>query len=155
MPTIAGVPSTVAESVLNPSEVKPPASGTRRARVLYDYEAADSSELALLADEVGTLAVPRLSPGCPCPSRLFLGTGVLQAALSLCLWAVPILLLLQPVPSAFWLAPAGPCLLQERGRSCWLEAALSMWRRRETWALAEASVGTWEGWQGSTVPPYM
>lgn len=53
VPTIVGVPNTVAEGVLNPNEVKPPASGTRRARVLYDYEAADSTELALLADEVG------------------------------------------------------------------------------------------------------
>lgn len=53
VPTIGGVPNTVAESVLNPNEVKPPASGTRKARVLYDYEAADSTELALLADEVG------------------------------------------------------------------------------------------------------
>lgn len=54
VPTIVGVPNTVAESVLNPNEVKPPASGTRKARVLYDYEAADSTELALLADEVGS-----------------------------------------------------------------------------------------------------
>lgn len=54
VPTIVGVPNTVAESVLNPNEVKPPASGTRKARVLYDYEAADSTELALLADEVST-----------------------------------------------------------------------------------------------------
>ncbi|XP_064027314.1 endophilin-B2 isoform X3 [Pogoniulus pusillus] len=63
VPTIAGMPSTVAESVLNPSEVKPPASGTRRARVLYDYEAADSSELALLADELLTVySLPGMDP---------------------------------------------------------------------------------------------
>lgn len=60
MPTIVGVPNTVAESVLNPNEVKPPASGTRKARVLYDYEAADSSELALLADEVGGFSLHRM-----------------------------------------------------------------------------------------------
>lgn len=60
MPTIVGVPNTVAESVLNPNEVKPPASGTRKARVLYDYEAADSSELALLADEVGGFSLYRM-----------------------------------------------------------------------------------------------
>lgn len=41
------------ETALCLEEVAPPASGTRKARVLYDYEAADSSELALLADEVG------------------------------------------------------------------------------------------------------
>ena len=41
------------EAALRLEEVAPPASGTRKARVLYDYEAADSSELALLADEVG------------------------------------------------------------------------------------------------------
>lgn len=41
------------EAALCLEEVAPPASGTRKARVLYDYEAADSSELALLADEVG------------------------------------------------------------------------------------------------------
>ncbi|XP_032814889.2 endophilin-B1-like isoform X1 [Petromyzon marinus] len=37
------------------------ASGTRRARVLYDYDAGDSSELSLLADEVITVySVPGL-----------------------------------------------------------------------------------------------
>lgn len=41
------------EAALRLEEVAPPASGTRKARVLYDYEASDSSELALLADEVG------------------------------------------------------------------------------------------------------
>ncbi|KAM6372008.1 endophilin-B2 isoform 4-T4 [Pluvialis apricaria] len=63
VPTIAGVPNTVAESVLNPNEVKPPASGTRKARVLYDYEAADSTELALLADEMITVySLPGMDP---------------------------------------------------------------------------------------------
>ncbi|XP_061867212.1 endophilin-B2 isoform X2 [Colius striatus] len=63
VPTVVGVPSTVAEAVLNPSEVKPPASGTRKARVLYDYEAADSTELALLADEMITVySLPGMDP---------------------------------------------------------------------------------------------
>ncbi|XP_074702128.1 endophilin-B2 isoform X2 [Strix aluco] len=63
VPTIVGVPNTVAESVLNPNEVKPPASGTRKARVLYDYEAADSTELALLADEMITVySLPGMDP---------------------------------------------------------------------------------------------
>ncbi|KFO86062.1 Endophilin-B2, partial [Buceros rhinoceros silvestris] len=63
VPTIGGVPNTVAESVLNPNEVKPPASGTRKARVLYDYEAADSTELALLADEIITVySLPGMDP---------------------------------------------------------------------------------------------
>ena len=38
--------------VLQIEEVQPPASGTRKAKVLYDYDAADTSELSLLADEV-------------------------------------------------------------------------------------------------------
>ncbi|NXG22957.1 SHLB2 protein, partial [Grallaria varia] len=63
VPTVVGVPNTVAEAVLNPSEVKPPASGTRKARVLYDYEAADSTELALLADEMITVySLPGMDP---------------------------------------------------------------------------------------------
>ncbi|NXN97230.1 SHLB2 protein, partial [Rhinopomastus cyanomelas] len=63
VPTVVGVPNTVAESVLNPNEVKPPASGTRKARVLYDYEAADSTELALLADEMITVySLPGMDP---------------------------------------------------------------------------------------------
>lgn len=68
VPTIVGVPNSVAESVLNPNEVKPPASGTRKARVLYDYEAADSTELALLADEVGSFSL--LSIACSARSWL-------------------------------------------------------------------------------------
>lgn len=51
-PTGAGL-APPEETALCLEEVAPPASGTRKARVLYDYEAADSSELALLADEVG------------------------------------------------------------------------------------------------------
>lgn len=51
-PSVAGL-APPGEAALCLEEVTPPASGTRKARVLYDYEAADSSELALLADEVG------------------------------------------------------------------------------------------------------
>lgn len=47
-------------SELTAAELQP-ASGTRRARVLYDYDAGDSSELSLLADEVITVySVPGL-----------------------------------------------------------------------------------------------
>uniref|UniRef100_A0A671RQT4 Endophilin-B2-like n=1 Tax=Sinocyclocheilus anshuiensis TaxID=1608454 RepID=A0A671RQT4_9TELE len=47
-------PSNALESsTLKIEEVKPPATGTRKAKVLYDYDAADTSELSLLADEVG------------------------------------------------------------------------------------------------------
>ncbi|XP_054984611.1 endophilin-B2 isoform X2 [Sorex araneus] len=52
-----------AEAALTLEEVAPPASGTRKARVLYDYEAADSSELALLADELLTVySLPGMDP---------------------------------------------------------------------------------------------
>ncbi|XP_076867884.1 endophilin-B2b isoform X5 [Brachyhypopomus gauderio] len=44
-------------------EVKPPATGTRKAKVLYDYDAADTSELSLLADELITVyTVPGMDP---------------------------------------------------------------------------------------------
>lgn len=39
------------------SELKS-SSGSRKARVLYDYDAANSSELSLLADEVRVFYVP-------------------------------------------------------------------------------------------------
>ncbi|XP_066499335.1 endophilin-B2a isoform X3 [Hoplias malabaricus] len=55
-------PSAVSINSLSPEmealqieEVQPPTSGTRRAKVLYDYDAADSSELSLLADELITV----------------------------------------------------------------------------------------------------
>lgn len=35
-----------------PLSMEPPATGTRKAKVLYDYDAHDASELSLLADEV-------------------------------------------------------------------------------------------------------
>ncbi|XP_056394748.1 endophilin-B2 isoform X2 [Hyla sarda] len=51
------------DGTLNPAEVKPPASGTRKAKVLYDYEAADSTELGLRADELITVySLPGMDP---------------------------------------------------------------------------------------------
>lgn len=47
-----GVSSPVETDTLKIEEVQAPATGTRKAKVLYDYDAADSSELSLLADEV-------------------------------------------------------------------------------------------------------
>lgn len=47
-----GNSSPVETDTLKIEEVQAPATGTRKARVLYDYDAADSSELSLLADEV-------------------------------------------------------------------------------------------------------
>ncbi|KAM6431484.1 endophilin-B2 isoform 8-T8 [Liasis olivaceus] len=62
--TIAGAPNSApVVEPLNPSEVKPPTSGTRKARVLYDYEAADSNELSLLSDEMITVySLPGMDP---------------------------------------------------------------------------------------------
>lgn len=61
-PSVAGM-APPGETALCLEEVAPPASGTRKARVLYDYEAADSSELALLADEVGLGATRMAAKG--------------------------------------------------------------------------------------------
>lgn len=47
-----GVASPVDTETLKIEEVQAPATGTRKAKVIYDYDAADSSELSLLADEV-------------------------------------------------------------------------------------------------------
>lgn len=47
-----GISSPVDTDTLKIEEVQAPATGTRKAKVLYDYDAADSSELSLLADEV-------------------------------------------------------------------------------------------------------
>ncbi|XP_019493500.1 PREDICTED: endophilin-B2 isoform X8 [Hipposideros armiger] len=61
-PSMAGMAPS-GETALCLEEVAPPASGTRKARVLYDYEAADSSELALLADELITVySLPGMDP---------------------------------------------------------------------------------------------
>uniref|UniRef100_A0A8C6NTS1 Endophilin-B2 n=1 Tax=Nothobranchius furzeri TaxID=105023 RepID=A0A8C6NTS1_NOTFU len=56
-------PGSAAEDIGSPLEAEPlkieevqaPATGTRKAKVLYDYDAADSSELSLLADELITV----------------------------------------------------------------------------------------------------
>ncbi|XP_056275975.1 endophilin-B2a isoform X2 [Pseudoliparis swirei] len=50
-----GLGSPVETDTLKIEEVQAPATGTRKAKVLYDYDAADSSELALLADELITV----------------------------------------------------------------------------------------------------
>uniref|UniRef100_A0A672M657 Endophilin-B1 n=1 Tax=Sinocyclocheilus grahami TaxID=75366 RepID=A0A672M657_SINGR len=47
--------SPLETDALQIEEVQPPASGTRKAKVLYDYDAADSSELSLWADELITV----------------------------------------------------------------------------------------------------
>ncbi|XP_044309072.1 endophilin-B2 isoform X6 [Varanus komodoensis] len=64
VPTVVGAPgSAPAVEALSPSDVKPTASGTRKARVLYDYEAADSTELSLLSDEMITVySLPGMDP---------------------------------------------------------------------------------------------
>uniref|UniRef100_A0A8C9RAW3 SH3 domain containing GRB2 like, endophilin B2 n=1 Tax=Scleropages formosus TaxID=113540 RepID=A0A8C9RAW3_SCLFO len=49
---------------LRVEEVKPPPAGTRKAKVLYDYDAADTSELSLLADEVRAACVTTNSICC-------------------------------------------------------------------------------------------
>uniref|UniRef100_A0A672RDG0 Endophilin-B2 n=1 Tax=Sinocyclocheilus grahami TaxID=75366 RepID=A0A672RDG0_SINGR len=48
-------PSPLKTDTLQIEEVQPPASGTRKAKVLYDYDAADSNELSLRADELITV----------------------------------------------------------------------------------------------------
>ncbi|XP_069604277.1 endophilin-B2 isoform X3 [Ranitomeya imitator] len=63
LPLLQAVSPNPAEGTLNPADVKPPASGTRKARVLYDYEAADSTELSLMADELITVySLPGMDP---------------------------------------------------------------------------------------------
>ncbi|XP_077456914.1 endophilin-B2-like isoform X3 [Stigmatopora argus] len=47
--------STAEMDTLKIEEVQAPAAGTRMAKVLYDYDASDSSELFLLADEIITV----------------------------------------------------------------------------------------------------
>ncbi|KAM4745519.1 endophilin-B2-like isoform 1-T1 [Anableps anableps] len=49
------IESPVETETLKIEEVQAPATGTRKAKVLYDYDAADSSELTLLADELITV----------------------------------------------------------------------------------------------------
>lgn len=57
----AGISSPVETETLKIEEVQAPATGTRKAKVLYDYDAADSSELSLLADEVRFHHQPTMS----------------------------------------------------------------------------------------------
>ncbi|KAK3509019.1 hypothetical protein QTP70_018523 [Hemibagrus guttatus] len=64
---VPGVSNSAASSssldTLKIEEVKAPATGTRKAKVLYDYDAADTSELSLLADELITVyTVPGMDP---------------------------------------------------------------------------------------------
>ncbi|XP_038869252.1 endophilin-B2-like isoform X1 [Salvelinus namaycush] len=47
--------TAVETDTLKIEEVQAPATGTRKAKVLYDYDAADTSELSLLADELITV----------------------------------------------------------------------------------------------------
>lgn len=56
-----GISSPVETDTLKIEEVQAPATGTRKAKVLYDYDAADSSELSLLADEVSFHHQPAVS----------------------------------------------------------------------------------------------
>ncbi|KAM3868067.1 endophilin-B2-like isoform 2-T2 [Diretmus argenteus] len=51
----AGISGPEEPDTLKIEEVQAPATGTRKAKVLYDYDAADSSELSLLADELITV----------------------------------------------------------------------------------------------------
>ncbi|XP_063066455.1 endophilin-B2b isoform X2 [Engraulis encrasicolus] len=56
-------PPALERSTLKIEEVQPPATGTRKAKVLYDYDAHDTSELSLMADELITVyTVPGMDP---------------------------------------------------------------------------------------------
>ncbi|XP_035995808.1 endophilin-B2 isoform X1 [Fundulus heteroclitus] len=58
----AGCPDPVS-SAFPSGRLSPGASGSRKAKVLYDYDAHDASELSLLADEVITVyTVPGMDP---------------------------------------------------------------------------------------------
>ncbi|XP_048114980.1 endophilin-B2b isoform X8 [Alosa alosa] len=62
-PPVSSGHSGLEASTLKIEEVQPPATGTRKAKVLYDYDAADTSELSLLADELITVyTVPGMDP---------------------------------------------------------------------------------------------
>uniref|UniRef100_A0AAY3ZYN4 Uncharacterized protein n=1 Tax=Denticeps clupeoides TaxID=299321 RepID=A0AAY3ZYN4_9TELE len=55
--------NTLEPETLKIEEVKPPATGTRKAKVLYDYHAADTSELSLFSDELITVyTMPGMDP---------------------------------------------------------------------------------------------
>ncbi|XP_041815891.1 endophilin-B2-like isoform X3 [Chelmon rostratus] len=72
VPSAAVCPNPVSSAFLSgPSspgatvtaQTQPPVTGTRKAKVLYDYDAHDASELSLLADELITVhTVPGMDP---------------------------------------------------------------------------------------------
>ncbi|KAL4609320.1 endophilin-B2-like isoform X10 [Arapaima gigas] len=56
-------PQALETDGLKIEEVQAPAAGTRKAKVLYDYDAADATELSLMADELITVyTVPGMDP---------------------------------------------------------------------------------------------
>lgn len=63
-PSSSAAPGSSSSSVTQrPSSVQLPVTGTRKAKVLYDYDAHDTSELSLLADEIITVyTVPGMDP---------------------------------------------------------------------------------------------
>ncbi|XP_074546184.1 endophilin-B2b isoform X3 [Halichoeres trimaculatus] len=59
----AVVSSTSSSRMLTAEQMQLPVTGARKAKVLYDYDAHDSSELSLLADELITVyTVPGMDP---------------------------------------------------------------------------------------------
>ncbi|XP_070844507.1 endophilin-B2b isoform X1 [Chaetodon trifascialis] len=55
--------SSQRSNTLTMEQTQPPVTGTRKAKVLYDYDAHDASELSLLADELITVyTVPGMDP---------------------------------------------------------------------------------------------
>nr|XP_023696414.1 endophilin-B2 isoform X4 [Paramormyrops kingsleyae] len=61
-PSVEDSPGATVD-MLKLEDVRAPAAGTRKAKVLYDYDAADTSELSLLADELITVyTVPGMDP---------------------------------------------------------------------------------------------
>lgn len=63
-PSSSAAPGSSSSSLAQrPSSVQLPVTGTRKAKVLYDYDAHDTSELSLLADEIITVyTVPGMDP---------------------------------------------------------------------------------------------
>uniref|UniRef100_V9KVR0 Endophilin-B1 n=1 Tax=Callorhinchus milii TaxID=7868 RepID=V9KVR0_CALMI len=55
IPVAPARPPNPSASSMSFTELNPACSGTRKARVLYDYDAADTNELSLLADELITV----------------------------------------------------------------------------------------------------
>lgn len=69
VPVVSPPAASSSLDTLKIEEVKPPATGTRKAKVLYDYDAADTSELSLLADEVGSVCIASICAGLICISQ--------------------------------------------------------------------------------------